>query len=211
MILIRNLQSDDLRAVTAIHRRAFDKSALTKLGAEAVYRYYDWQLTGPHDAVALGAWVEGHLAGFCFGGSFRGATGGFLAKNRSFLIRRVALRPWLLSNELFRARLTFALRALRLRSSERKREPAQLAEPDAPSFGILAIASDPSSRKRGVGRALMCVSECIASERGFRQMQLTVHPSNTTAVAFYEGLGWRKHPAGAAWEGKMVKPLKETT
>lgn len=53
-VLPRPLSAPDLGQAVQIHRAAFPDSALTKLGAEAVCRYYLWLLTGPHDAVNVG-------------------------------------------------------------------------------------------------------------------------------------------------------------
>ena len=102
----------DLPEVTDVHLAAFPDSALTHLGREAVRRYYEWQIVGPHDALNIGAFDDERLIGFCFGGVFRGALGGFLEKNRTFLILRVLTHPWLLFNSLFRERASFAVQRL---------------------------------------------------------------------------------------------------
>lgn len=75
----KSLTTSDLPHIVRVHRAAFPDSALTKLGSEAVRRYYLWLLIGPHDAVNVGAFdLENVLVGFCFGGKFRGALSGFL-------------------------------------------------------------------------------------------------------------------------------------
>lgn len=100
--------------MTIIHQLAFPQSAMTHLGSEATKRYYDWLLTGPHpDAFCIGLECELTLVGFCFGGRFNAATGGFLQKNRTFLIGRVLTHPWLVFNPLFRERLTLGVTILR--------------------------------------------------------------------------------------------------
>jgi ribosomal protein S18 acetylase RimI-like enzyme len=202
--VIRPLLATDLPRVTQIHLLAFPESALTALGCEAIRRYYEWQLRGPHDAVALGCEREGALAGFCFGGVFRGALSGFLRHNRRFLTLLVLSRPWLLANPLFRERLGRAGRLLR-------RAPAAPVEPVSStqrSFGILAIATDLHHTRQGVGRELMQAAEAVARERGFAQMNLTVHPDNTAAVRFYEGLGWQRIERDGTWSGAMRLNLR---
>ncbi len=77
-MITRNLEAADLPALVEIHKAAFPDSALTRLGREAIRRYYEWQLIGPHDVVALGARQGPDLVGFCFGGTFRGATVGWV-------------------------------------------------------------------------------------------------------------------------------------
>jgi hypothetical protein len=46
--MIRDLTPTDLDAVAKLHLDAFTDRALTKLGQEAVRRYYEWQMAGPH-------------------------------------------------------------------------------------------------------------------------------------------------------------------
>lgn len=212
-ITICPMKPADLSQVAAIHRAAFADSALTRLGTEAVRRYYEWQLCGPHEVAALAAWLAGQpdqpptLAGFCFGGVFRGATGGFVRKNRVYLAGLLARRPWLVFNPLFRDRLRLALRALRWTRSD-----APTVQPDAPrSFGILAVAVLPQHQGMGIGTRLMCEAEQIARARGFGQMDLSVHPANAQAIAFYHRLGWQAFPAGGAhWQGIMHKTWNQT-
>ncbi|MDX2029442.1 MAG: N-acetyltransferase [Blastocatellia bacterium] len=203
---IRPLAARDLREAAALHLRAFPDSALTALGPESVRRYYEWQLTGPHETTALGVWHDGALAGFCFGGHFRGAMSGFLRRNRLHLAVRVATHPWLLANPLFRERLTSGLRILR-RFARPPAPPAANPQPKPRRFGILSIAVDPRLHGLGLGKRLMQEAEACARRQAFPEMQLTVHPDNAQAIRFYEGLGWQKHPAGAAWTGEMRKSL----
>ncbi len=204
---IRTLQSSDLPAVAKIHMRAFTDSALTSMGAEAVRRYYEWQLTGPHEVAALGAEIDDRLAGFCFGGLFRGAMAGFLQQNRAYLALRVATHPWLALNPIFRDRLFSGVKVLR-------RFPQPIATMAMPSpkdkkkpFGILAISVNPDFQGKGVGKLLMNAAEEVAIERGFERMQLSVNPANQQAIGFYLGLGWVKIPIDGPWTGEMSKPL----
>lgn len=206
------IETSHLPQVASVHLAAFPDSALTKLGREAVRRYYEWQIIGPHDGLNIGAFVDGQLVGFCFGGIRRGALGGFLERNRSFLIRRVITHPWLLSNPLFRERAKYAVQRLfgRLRpkqvsSSVPVAKTAVVQEP--PAFGILSIAIDPRLQGQGIAQALMDYSEFEARKRGFTKMHLTVHPTNTRAVRFYEKGGWRRNQDEKPWSGSMSKDL----
>jgi ribosomal protein S18 acetylase RimI-like enzyme len=206
-VQIKKISENDLAAVAVAHLRAFPASALTALGPEAVRRYYLWQLTGPHDVIALGAWRDGMLAGFCFGGIFRGALGGFLRANRRFLIFRVLTHPWLLTNQIFRDRLATGVKILR----RMRKHPAPTAPPPTlavRSFGILSIAVDPATQGSGVGRCLLEAAEQHARQHGFAQMGLTVHPGNTQAVGFYERMGWERVIAAEEWRGAMRKRLE---
>jgi ribosomal protein S18 acetylase RimI-like enzyme len=204
-INIRVLEADNLPQVACIHQNAFPKSALGKLGKEAVRRYYEWQLIGPHDAVAKGIFQNGSLTGFCFAGIFHGALAGFIRKNRSYLAWRVLSHPWLINSPLIRDRLHTAWKALTHRS---KIIPIS-CEP-AKSFGVLSIAVDPVCQGRGYGKELMMVMEKIALERRFENMHLTVAIDNYQAIDFYEKIGWLKVPGNdGSWHGAMVKKIND--
>lgn len=205
------LEATDLPRVSEIHLAAFPASALTLLGAEAVRRYYEWLLTGPHECFALGASVdEDILMGFCFGGVFRGALSGFLGQNRAFLFGRMLTRPWLSMNPLFRERAASGYRILRRFGRQRAGTPGAAAisepKPTVP-FGILGIAVHPDAHGQGIGTALMAEAERTARRGEFKEMQLTVQMSNQQAISFYEGLNWEKTLDQGAWRGEMRKAL----
>jgi ribosomal protein S18 acetylase RimI-like enzyme len=205
---IRVLIPPDLLTLTVIHRLAFPQSAITHLGQEATKRYYEWLLTGPHpDAFCVGVERESNLVGFCFGGRFNAATGGFLQKNRSFLIWRVLTHPWLVFNPLFRERLTLGITILHRLHRTQPAKPIPWSELAKPSFGILAIATHPAWQGKGVGKQLIVAAEEKARDSGYRQMHLTVHPGNTQAVHFYEHLGWQRREGKNHWQGLMSKNL----
>lgn len=214
-VFIRKLEVKDLLDVSAVHMAAFHNSALTLLGMEAVRRYYEWLLVGPHEVVAFGAFTQGKTVGFCFGGKFHRAMSGFLRKNRQFLIRRVLVRPWLMANPIFRERLINGMHILK-----RFRKPKSYVQYPAEyenqwrakqaiedSFGILAIAVHPQCQGLSVGKLLMKESEDHARRRGFRKMSLTVHPHNHQALNFYEKLNWVRGSRNGVWNGEMVKLL----
>lgn len=203
---IRPLTSADLTLVASVHLSAFPDSALAALGLEPVRRYYEWQLTGPHEVLAIGAWCDGEFAGFCFGGQFRGAMSGFLQRNRIYLAWRVLTHPWLAFSPLFRDRLKSGLSIYRrFRPSTKSPEPPKPAAHK--QFGILAIAVNPNFQGCGVGRKLMLVCETAARERNFTRMQLSVNTENFQAIKFYESLGWQKSLQQETWKGEMLKPL----
>jgi ribosomal protein S18 acetylase RimI-like enzyme len=206
-LILNGLDVDDIPAVVRIHCKVFGDSALTRLGSEAVHRYYKWQLHGPHEVVALGIFCEDQLAGFCFGGVFRGALSGFVQTNRGFLIRRVLAHPWLIANPIFRDRLVLGFRTLQY--SRRKPLIAAISQPShvERSFGILAIAVDPVFQGTGIGKILIRESESQAARQGFARMHLTVHIDNWQAIRFYERMGWEKITNTHPWDGYMSRRL----
>jgi len=203
--LSRLLELKDLQSVAKLHRKAFKDSALTKLGLEPIRRYYEWQLTGPHDCYAIGAFDEkDELLGFCFSGVFRGALSGFLNKNRKFLVTWILTHPWLILNPLVTIRIKIALRIQKKVTTPSKPKIGE----DKKSFGVLSIAVDPERQGLGIGRLLMDAVEAEAKKRGFQQLHLTVHPTNIQAVTFYERCGWNKvFTEHEVWKGSMRKSL----
>lgn len=208
-IVVRELDENDLDAVASVHIKAFEGRALAALGYESVRRYYHSQLTGPHDAVYLGAFQADKLVGFCFAGVFRGSLYFFLREHKWFLAWRVFTHPWLIFSSFFRERILLALRVLKFVRTKPATSP-QLMRRSMKSFGILAIAVDPGCQGAGVGKQLMQLSEQIARQRGFEQMHLTVDVKNIGAIKFYEGLGWQKVVADdGVWRGSMSKELAD--
>jgi ribosomal protein S18 acetylase RimI-like enzyme len=208
-IHLRDATEADLPSITAVHIEAFSDAALTKLGRGAVRRYYEWQLKGPHERVALVAYIGSKCMGFCFGGVFRGATSGFLHRNQLYLCGCVMLRPWLLWNPVIRERLTSSCRILRRKCLQavetRTMKETQKSER---SFGILAIAVSPEAHGQGIGRRLMAETERVATQLQFRQMDLSVRIDNHRAIRFYEGLGWFKYMEVETWNGVMKRNLQ---
>jgi ribosomal protein S18 acetylase RimI-like enzyme len=185
---VRDATDDDLGGIARLHVHAFPDSVLGRLGVEAVRRNYRWQLDGPHDVTAIVAGAGGAVEGFLFGGVFRGSTIGFVKREKWFLAGRVLRHPSIVAGRLGRDRLALAGRLLSTRWTAPTPE-----DPDAVprrSFGVLAIAVDPASQGRGVGRALMDEARTRAVRAGFEAMHLSVHPDNARAIAFYRSLGW---------------------
>jgi GNAT superfamily N-acetyltransferase len=182
---------------------------LSKLGDEAIRRYYEWQLVGPHDALNIGAIHKGALIGFCFSGVFRGAMGGFLQKNRLFLAIRVLTHPWLITNPLLRDKISSAVNILQL---QRKivaipKDLVNNSPVTKTAFGILAIAVLPEYYGQGVSQQLMMYVEQKASEREFEELALTVHTTNSRAIRFYEKIGWERVYIDDNWTGRMKKKI----
>lgn len=210
MVSVREARDADLQAVAELHVAAFPESVLGQLGVEAVRRNYVWQLHGPHDVTALVAELDGRPVGFLFGGVFRGSTIGFVKSQKFFLARQVLRHPKVLLDRIGLNRIRLALRLV----SSRWSTPAPEVPAAVPrsSFGVLAIAVDPTVQGHGVGRELMAVASATATADGFESMHLSVHPDNLQAVSFYESLGWQRSPEDdGGWVGRMRIPLDGAT
>lgn len=180
---------DDVDAMVKIHLRAFPASELGLLGTEAVRRHYRWQLTGPHDLSALGAFVDGRLVGFLLGGRFRGSTSGFVRSHLWFLVGRALRRPRLIMRASGRRVVGVAMGQLWRRRGAAPERPGRV--PDR-SFGVLVIAVDPEAHRMGVGSALLEGAEIAARRGGFERLHLTLNPGNVAALAFYADHGWER-------------------
>lgn len=203
-ITFRILSQNDLVSVVDIHLSAFSDRALADMGREAIRRYYEWLLHGPHDAIALGIFRGEYLAGFCFAGVFRGALSGFLQRNKWFLTWHIFTHPWLIVKPFIRSRIKLAWNILLRRSVTIALPPTTPQKP----FGILAIAIDPRIQGAGLGKRLMAEIERVAVEQSFSHLDLTVDVNNTQAISFYKNLGWQKLLASdGLWHGSMVKNL----
>jgi ribosomal protein S18 acetylase RimI-like enzyme len=205
-IPVRALGGHEVDSIARAHRQAFPSSALSSLGDEAVRRYYEWQLTGPHDAVALGTFDAGELVGFCVAGVFRGALSGYLRANATYIVRSLATHPKLLASAVVRGRLRHGVRGV-VRAGRRR--PTSGTTP--PAFGILVVGVVPDHRRRGVGGALIRAAEEVAIQRGFDTMRLTVAVDNEPAISFYEAAGWTRTPPVGQWSGAMERPLHSTS
>jgi GNAT superfamily N-acetyltransferase len=80
-----------------------------------------------------------------------------------------------------------------------------------PVGGMAAIERffvSPQARGRGLGRALLSTAQDEARERGMRCV-LEVLDHNSSAIALYEAMGWRRIGSGPApWaEGRVKRPV----
>lgn len=203
---VTRVDREDLHAVANIHCAAFPSRALSKLGSEAVRRYYDWQLTGPHDCVAVGVRADGDLGAFCFCGVFHGALSGFLDANRTYLGWRILTHPLLVTNSLVRSRIRLALAG----RGARRHTPIGNAtgeEAEPRGFRCLSIAVHPRYARRGLARLMFEAVYDEARQRGHREMHLSVDTSNHHAIAVFKSLGWHRVPGGPAWRGQMERVL----
>jgi ribosomal protein S18 acetylase RimI-like enzyme len=164
-------------------------------------------MKGPHECFAIGAFQGECLIGYIFAGVFRGALSGFIWKNRGYLLSRLLIRPWLIFNPLFFDRILLASRMLiRFRGTTRFKEKT---EKTTERFGILAIAVDPNHHHKGIGRELMQHVEKIACEHGIARVYLSVNPTNSLALQFYEKQGWHRSQDRDAWNGAMWKNIEK--
>ena len=206
-IVIRKLDYSDLSEVAEIHRASFTNSSLSRLGKEAIVRYYERQLKSARELYAIGAFIEKKMQGYCFGGLFCGAMSDYLYKNKAFLMKQMLFRPWLILNSTFSKAALSGFKSLTRFAKNINNQNLVIASNNSSEFWILSIASVPSARGLGVGKLLMTDSEQYARENDYKIMRLTVRPDNRNAVQFYEHIGWAKEDELENWQGKMRKVL----
>lgn len=187
---VQTLGGADVDAMAELHARVFPDSVLTRLGLDALSRYYLWQVEGPHQVDAFGVVARGRLLGLVVGGRFRGSMIGFIKQDAVFLAGRVVRNPGLLVEEKGRRAVRSGLRLL-LRPWARTRVERPERVPDK-SFGLLLVAVDPEAQRSGLGRALLDEAERRAALAGLVRLHLTLDPTNWGAMAFYTGLGWHR-------------------
>lgn len=187
---VQTLDGTDVAAMAALHGRVFPDSVLTRLGPEALRRYYRWQVDGPHQVEAFGVFDRGRLLGLVVGGRFQGSMIGFVKREAPHLAARVVRHPSL----LVEARGQRAVRSgLRLLARPVRRTRVERPERVPPSsFGVLLVAVDPDAQRSGLGRSLLEEAERRAAAAGMERLHLTLDPTNWGAMAFYTGLGWRR-------------------
>ncbi len=189
-IEVRTLRTEDLANVAALHQRAFPDSVLGHLGAQALIRYYRWQLFGPHDVTGLGVFDGERMLAFLVGGRFRGSMIGFVKRHGLFLAGRVLRHPTLIVQRRGLRAIGTGLRLL-------ARPFARMApeRPDrvpAASFGVLAVAVAPGAARQGIGTLLEAEACDRARNAGFARMHLTLDPQNPPGLAFYQERGWNR-------------------
>lgn len=224
-VIYRSIGLDDLRQVTEVHRRAFPNSAVTELGPAVVRRYYRWQLTGPHPTLySLGAWKDGELVGFVFGGLRYKAVAGFARGSLGTIALGALTHPRAIRSLALPKVTSLARLMVYRRGPADPPTPASacpfptdnaalsVGQPDTkpagPSFGILSIAVLPSAQGSGVANELMARAKAAAIMHGFSQMNLTVQIDNARAIAFYERWGWERRLSAGEWTGAMLLRLE---
>jgi ribosomal protein S18 acetylase RimI-like enzyme len=86
-------------------------------------------------------------------------------------------------------------------------EPSRHNEAQAFSAQILASFVAPWARGHGAGRKLVEMAEKLATEMGYKTIQLDVRETQTAAISLYEQMGYRRwgtNPAYAMIDGKLI-------
>ncbi len=190
--LITPLSREHFEAVVDLRRSAFDNELDVALGRSYASAFVDEVCKSRH-SICLVALEGERVVGYALGIANDAVTDirNALAPR---VMRSLLLRPWAILNRTVRARLRQRI-AEELRPVRAPNTSIALAEP---CILLLSIAVDPAVRRNGVGHSLLKTFEGSARQRNFRSATLSTGVTNTTAVAFYQNLGWEKVASGAA-------------
>ena len=202
---IKKLALDDLPTVANIHKISFPNSLLTHLGRETIIRYYKWQFDSGANVYPIGLFFGGKLIGYCFGGSFRAALGGFLGQNKIFHAFQILRNPKIFLKKRFIQSIFESLKLTIKFSSKKNIELIDYNQKKY--FGILAIAIDPDYSNNGYGKHLISDSENFARKNKYSFMRLTADINSINTIKFYESIGMQRVIENGSWQGKMYKKL----
>ena len=200
-----SLKIKDLGQAARIHIKSFPKSLLSVIGEESIIRYYEWQFKSGAKIYPIGLYVNNKLAGYCIGGVFKAAMGGFIARNKVFLIIQILRNPSILLMGKFLKNIFYIIK-LSIYFTIKRNIPDNNEGESKKYFGILAIAVDPEYQNNGFGKILLSRSEAYASENKFTHMRLTADIENENTIRFYESNGWTKNN-NDNWSGQMIKEI----
>jgi ribosomal protein S18 acetylase RimI-like enzyme len=195
-IEVRPLTERDLPAAVGIYLAANPKSLLTSFGARQVLHYLGWQLKAKHMAAATAAEIGGELAGILLLVKNNDLPG-YLKQNKWFLLRSFVRNSGILFTPLFRVRARQCMRCLVKTPKSWTRQPGTVR--------VLCIAVHPKFQGSGIGSNLLRAAEELAHSRGHERAELTVNPTNLSAIRFYERSGWEKLTVDGHWTGAMQK------
>jgi ribosomal protein S18 acetylase RimI-like enzyme len=195
-VAVRPLSEQDLGAVVEIYVAANPKSLLTSFGHAQIRHYLSWQLKARHMAAATVAEVDGQVAGILLLVKNNDLPG-YLKGNKWFLSRSFVRNIGVLFTPLFRARAKQCIRCLVNPPKSWKGQPGTVR--------VLCIAVHPQFQGNGIGGELLKSAEELAYSRGHDRAELTVNPSNVSALRFYERWGWQKLTVDGQWAGAMEK------
>lgn len=205
---ISPLRMEHIPAITEIHLKAFPDRAMSLLGRGAVARYYQTILNHNRFCLSIGVFDQGQLIGYLFGGEMGAVMNNYLRNNAVYLCTAILLRPWLIMKPIVRKNVGLAGSVLK-RMVNRPRKPNQPSGGRRNLFTVLAVAVDPTVQHKGAGKMLMAYAEQVSREKGYTRMNLSVDPSNTSAIKFYERLDWVKDQSAVPWNGYMDKYLTQ--
>lgn len=196
-VSIRSANSGDLRRITEIRVAGFASadSFITKLGAEATYRYLAWMYQNSSDFFLLCAVVHDEIAGYGIlaRADYR-STKHFIRAHWPLLLFQTLRRPRLLFSSSLASRAA-ALVKRSLRGTERRalnthQSPDADQRTNRRACVLLDTTVHPRFQRMGIGTKILFAREELAKSKGFNVVTCTVHKTNTPSIKLHERYGY---------------------
>lgn len=187
-VSVRPMRTDELDAVTDLHRRSFPRYASTRLGAGYCRRMLRAYADRPESWVAVAVDGRARVVGYLVGAPPETQH----AVDRS-LVPWAALNAFRLPGDLARTlgRVTSGFgRRLRRREPEPTGAVAAAEPRPAATVRVVLVAVDGAARGGGVADALLTGFERTARDRGHLVADLSVAADNVAAHRAYLRSGW---------------------
>lgn len=204
------IEKSQIDQIVGIHLVAFPDSTLSRFGRNMLAKWYEWHMEPPNECYTFGAYEEESMRGFCLSGFFLNSEIYFFRKNFLFVLWQLIIHPQLIFSRKTFKRLIDVVLAFYDKLSLKAKKVKKSVRPRLEKFGILSIAVDPAFQNSGIGHLLVIRVEQLAIEKGIEKINISVHPSNMSAVNFYEKNGWQKvcYDSNKPWQGYMIKVLR---
>lgn len=176
-LLIRLMQSQDVKDVVDIHLQSFENFFLSSLGSEFLQLLYITILED-ESGISLVCETEGKVSGFAVGTDLPSGFYKRLIYKKIFLFGLAAL-PAAIKNPGILPRLFRSLQV-----------PQQYQKPDNQA-NLMSLAVSPTAQKRGIGGALIKEFTNQCSQRKVNIINLTTDARNNDKVNnFYQNFGF---------------------
>ena len=186
-MIIRDLKPIDIEAMVKVHQEAFPDYFSTAFGRSYLRILYASFVTTP-DCVAVGAFQDGHLAGFAVGHTNWSRYFSKMINRYWFKLVVIVCHKFMTSSGFrkgIRSRLNYVSFALNP-FGRRKYTQAHSTCPNR----LVSLAVHPSFRRQGVAAQVVDhFCERMASLRA-KTVGLSVFLDNVTAINFYFRTGW---------------------
>ncbi len=197
------------------HQTSFPESLSSKLGTRYCMKMLSWYIEDLRGEI-FHLEENGHVIGYCGGILSRepgkhGSATSVTQYTFKTLLASFLLRPWLIFHPEISKRLPFIWRNIKLKLKISKPVHQSINYSDVnefiPSMGLVVIGVSPEYQGKGYGTILLKEFERRASEKGFKQINLSVKKDNAQAIAAYRKNGWVIGKTGEE-ELSMVKELE---
>ena len=189
-VAVRFISETEMPCVATIYRRAFLQGEMNFMPPELLSKYFAWQTRNARDFIALGAWFENKLVGFCIGATTYVNRHDFCRQHSHEISQYANHSPTSVTirfgKRLYRAIGRIWRRGLKIK----QQDSSPMCLTPSTSYHLIWVAVEPEFAGRGIGRRLLTAMEAQVAEKGFESIYLWVDLDNTCAIRLYKSLGW---------------------